>query len=94
MVSSTSTTWRHGSNEVEASLHADARRLRETVEEKAARAGRTNPSRSGFEATRHGPCGMLNSKRINPILFFFLAFTNRLFDAKRVGKFNLKFCVC
>lgn len=59
VVSSTSTTWRHGSNEAEASLHADARRLCETVEEKAAWAGRTNPSRSGFETTRHGPCGML-----------------------------------
>lgn len=67
VVSSTSTTWRHGSNEAEASLHADARRLCETVEEKAAWIGRTNPSRSGFETTRHGPSGML----IKSISFLF-----------------------
>jgi len=52
------TTWRFlRSNEAEASLHADARRLRETAAQEITRAGRANPPRPGVETARHGTSG-------------------------------------
>ena len=52
------TTWRFlRSNEAEASLHADARRLCETAAQEITRAGRANPPRPGVETARHGTSG-------------------------------------
>lgn len=51
-------TWRFPrSNEAEASLHADARRLRQTAAQEITRAGRANPPRPGVETARHGTSG-------------------------------------
>lgn len=62
------TTWRLRSNEAEASLHADARRLRETAAKEVTRAGREDPPRPEVETARHGTGGTC---RI--LCFFYLA---------------------
>lgn len=64
VVSGTPTaTWRFPrSNEAEASLHADARRLRETAAQEITRAGRANPPRPGVETARHGTSGTCVSR--------------------------------
>lgn len=71
VVSGTPTaTWRFlRSNEAEASLHADARRLRQTAAQETTRAGRANPPRPGVETARHGTSGTCASRECVLALF-------------------------
>jgi len=72
VVSGTPTaTWRFlRSNEAEASLHADARRLRQTAAQETTRAGRANPPRPGVETARHGTSGTCATREcVLPLCF-------------------------
>lgn len=82
VVSGTPTaTWRFPrSNEAEASLHADARRLRETAAQEITRAGRANPPRPGVETARHGTSGTCVENMLF-LICFLLPFVNALIDA-------------
>jgi len=76
------TTWRFPrSNEAEASLHADARRLGETAAQETTRAGRANPPRPGVETARHGTSG---TWRKCAICYF--APSRRVIDASSTGR--------
>lgn len=86
VVSGTPTaTWRFlRSNEAEASLHADARRLRQTAAQETTRAGRANPPRPGVETARHGTSG--TCAKIENIFFSIF-----LFPVVLSSRFNASF---